>query len=146
VTGIATGPATAAAIAVLSAAAAWSQPSRPPVTDVVACEELRSLMETEEKVRKSLGWIEEMGQTLLDQAKRKNEEIDACSKSGSDPSSCTADLQARREDEVRRLMGQVRELRATRTAIEQALKEATERLRELTETMPGKDGCPNAKR
>jgi hypothetical protein len=86
-----------------------------------------------------------MGQMLQEQARRKSEEIAACAKSTGDPA-CTPALQSRREEEVGKLMGQVRELRTTRAAIEETLKEATQHLKELTAALSGKDGCPDAPR
>jgi predicted nucleic acid-binding Zn-ribbon protein len=132
-----------AAAGILTVAAAGAQ--SPPAPGPVGCADLQAMQESQDKVRKSLGAIELMGQMLLDQAKRKNEDIEACSKAAGDPG-CTPARQAKREEEVGKLMKQVRELRATRTTIENALKETSERLKELTAAQSGKDGCPDGKK
>jgi hypothetical protein len=135
----------ALAAAAVVAAASVANSQAPPPAGPVGCAELREMQASHAQVRKSLAVIEQMGQMLQEQAKSKSEEIAACTKSTGDPA-CTPALQSRREEEVGKLMGQVRELRTTRSAIEETLKEATEHLKELTAAQSGKDGCPDVPR
>jgi hypothetical protein len=143
VSGLAKRAVVGAALAGAIAVSAQSQPAPPAGAGPVSCEELRALAHSKEEVRKSLSSSETMAQTLMELAKSKMEEIEAC-KGGPSQPSCAPGQQSERREEVRRVMAQVRELRTARATIEAALKEVDAQLKEALAKR--NDGCPDVKR